>query len=269
MTELRLLCVLAHPDDESLGTGGILARYAAEGIATYLLTATSGQAGWTGHPAEHPGPDSLGHIREQELRNAATALGVRELLLLDYVDGELDQAPGYEVIAAISRVIRTLRPDVVVTFGPEGATGHPDHIAISQHTTAAIVNAADQYYDGARNLEPHRVAKLYYLAESVNKVAAFDAIFGDSAMQVDGVRRTFPGWPDWAITTRVDTTAYWHQVWAAISCHRSQLLNFAALEGLAPERHAYLWGTQEYYRVFSLVNNGRAGEDDLFAGLRS
>src|SRR5512141_1376581 len=89
---LRLMCVLAHPDDESLGTGGALAKYAAEGIETYLVTATRGERGWPGNPEDDPGLEALGRLREAELRCAAQKLGVCEVTLLDYVDGDLDQA---------------------------------------------------------------------------------------------------------------------------------------------------------------------------------
>lgn len=266
---LRLLCVLAHPDDEALGVGGLLARSAAEGVETYLLTATRGERGWQGAPEEDPGPEALGRLREAELRAAATVLGLREVQLLGYGDGELDAVDWPEAIAAITAAIRRVRPQVVVTFGPDGATGHPDHIAISQLTTAALVRAADPSDSGAAQLPPHRAAKLYYLAESRERVAAYDAVFGDSAMTVDGVRRGFAGWEPWAITTRVDARAYTRQVWAAIACHRSQLPGYSVLEGLPDERHQLLWGVQEFYRVFSLVSGGRAEEDDVFAGLRA
>lgn len=265
---LKLMCILAHPDDESLGTGGILARYAAEGIATYVVTATRGERGWFGAERDYPGPTALGKLRERELRQAALVLDLCELHFLNYIDGELDQADPEEAIGSIVRLLRQVRPQVVVTFGPDGATGHPDHIAISQLTTAAIVCAADSNYPMARDLPPHRVAKLYYMAESKATLVAYDAIFGDSAMTVDGQRRNIPGWEDWAITTRIDTSAYWQQVWQAIACHQTQLPGYAALTRLPAEQHRDLWGSQEYYRVFSLVNGGRAVENDLFMGLR-
>ena len=75
--ELRLMCILAHPDDESLGCGFTLARYAAEGVRTYLATATRGERGWSGPPEENPGLEKLGRIRERELLNAAITLGIR------------------------------------------------------------------------------------------------------------------------------------------------------------------------------------------------
>jgi LmbE family N-acetylglucosaminyl deacetylase len=265
---LRLLCVLAHPDDESLGLGGILARYGAEGVATYLITATRGERGWQGEPRDDPGPEALGRIREAELWAAARVLGLRGVRFLGYCDGELDQADAAEAIAAIARGIRQIQPQVVVTFGPDGATGHPDHIAISQLTTAAVVCAADSRYDAARDWPPHRVAKLYYMAETRERMAAYDAVFGDSAMTVDGVARRVPGWEPWAITTRIDTAAYWRKVWQAIACHRSQLPGYATLAQLPDEQQRMLWGVQEFYRTFSHVSAGRGVERDLFAGLR-
>ena len=96
MPPLRLMAVLAHPDDESLGFGGTLAKYASEGVDVSVLTATRGDAGrYRGHPQEHeahPGASALAEIREGELRAAAAVLGVRELVLLDYHDQQLDSA---------------------------------------------------------------------------------------------------------------------------------------------------------------------------------
>jgi len=264
--QLRLMCILAHPDDESLGTGGILARYAAEGVATYLVTATRGQRGWFGAPDEYPGPDALGRIRERELRAAARVLGVREVTLLDYTDGDLDRAGPVEAIEQLAAHIRRVRPQVVVTFDPNGYYGHPDHIAISQFTSAALVLAASAGHNGA--LPPHRISKLYYMAPVSEALAAYEAAFGDLVMTIDGTERRAVAWEDWAVTTRIDTSAYWEQVWEAVACHRSQLPGYQALRDLPAHHHHALWGTQTFYRAFSLVNGGRAVEDDLFAGLR-
>src|SRR5439155_26668309 len=153
----RLMAVLAHPDDESLGVGGTLAKYASEGVEVFLLTATRGDGGrYRGLPPgdrQHPGPAALAAIREQELRAAASVLGVRDVAVLDYHDQHLDRANPREAVSCIVEHLRRVRPDAVLTFGPDGAYGHPDHVAISQFTTAAIVAAA----------EP-AIAKLYYIA---------------------------------------------------------------------------------------------------------
>ncbi|MDX1686451.1 MAG: PIG-L family deacetylase [Candidatus Promineifilaceae bacterium] len=265
---LKLMCVLAHPDDESLGFGGILCRYADEGVGTYLVTATRGERGWFGPEDEYPGPEALGRIREEELCAAAEVLGLREVNFLGYEDGLLDQADPQEAIAHIVGHVRRVRPHVVCTFDPSGAYGHPDHIAICQFATAAIVAAADPAYEAPGDHPPHRVSKLYYMAETDENAAAYESAFGELVMHVDGDVRRIVSWQPWAVTTRVDTAAYWQQVWEAIACHRSQLPGYEALRELPEEQRRNLWSTQSLYRAFSLVNGGRQVERDLFAGLR-
>ena len=161
---LKLMAVLAHPDDESLGAGGVLAKYAAEGIETFLVTATRGERGWFGDEREYPGLEALGLIREAELHAAAEVLAVRSVDFLGYLDGELEQAHTAEVEAKNVGHHPAVKPNVVVTFGPDGSYGHPDHIAISQFTTAAIIEAASPDSLYFRDLAPHSVAKLYYMA---------------------------------------------------------------------------------------------------------
>jgi LmbE family N-acetylglucosaminyl deacetylase len=271
---LKLMAVLAHPDDESLGCGGVLAKYAAEGIETYLVTATRGERGrYRGHRDgdEHPGPARLGQIREAEVRAAAAALGVRELSFLGYEDAQLDQADPREAVGRIVAHLRRVRPHVVLTFAPDGAYGHPDHIAISQLTTAAVVAAADPAHDGGGNgaaPTPHAVAKLYYMAWPEPAWNAYQAAFKKLTSTVDGVERQALPWPAWAITTVVDTREHWATVWRAVSCHESQTAAYERLKQLSPEHHEGLWGWQSFYRAFSTVNGGRRRESDLFEGLR-
>src|SRR3954471_6249852 len=126
MKPLKLMCVLAHPDDESLGTGGTLAKYAAEGVETYLITATRGERGRYGDAVERPAPDVVGRTREAELRAAAKELGLREVVVLGYPDGALDSHDPADAVEAVARHLRRIQPHVVVTFGPDGAYGHPD-----------------------------------------------------------------------------------------------------------------------------------------------
>ena len=265
---LKLMCVLAHPDDESLGNGGILARYAAEGIKTSLVTATRGERGWLGDEREYPGLQTLGQIRENELLDAAEVLDIRYVDFLDYIDGELDQVQPAEIIEKIVGHLRHVRPDVVVTFGPFGSYGHPDHIAISQFTTAAIVAAANPNSVYHQNMAPHSVAKFYYMAETQALLGVYQEVFGALTMNIDNVRRSGVDWPDWSITTRINTWTYWNSVARAIACHRTQVPAYHVLDQLSQEQREILWGTQCYYRVFSLVNGGRQVEEDLFEGLR-
>lgn len=262
---LRLACVFAHPDDETLGMGGTLARCAAEGIETYVVTATRGQRGRYGphrDGPEHPGPEALGRIREGELRSACAVLGVREVTVLDHMDGELDRADPARVVLEIAEQLRRIRPQVVATFAPDGGYGHPDHVAICQLATAAVVRAAEG------SAASHAVSKLYYLAWSERTWAAYQAALKKLVSLVDGVERQAAPWPDWAITTALDTREHWPTVWRAVRCHESQISIYAPLAELPEEHHAALWGVQEFYRAMSLVNGGRRRENDLFEGLR-
>ena|SRR5689334_8688545 len=257
----RLMAVLAHPDDESLGVGGTLAKYASEGTDVFVLSATRGDRGRYrdyrfGDP-QHPGSSALAAIRERELRAAAAALGVKEVALLDYRDQELDRVDPRHVIAAIVEHLRRIQPDVIITFGPDGAYGHPDHIAISQLATGAVVAAADP-----------AIAKLYYIAWPESTWAAYQSAFKKLTSMVDGVERQVVPWPDWEITTVLDTRQFSQTVWQAISCHQSQMSVYTQLEHLSPQHREALWGVQSFYRVFSTVNGGRARETDLFEGIR-
>src|SRR6266566_3582773 len=187
--KLKLKAILAHPDDESLGFGGILAKFAAEGIETYLISATRGERGWMGDEQEYPGLEALGKTREAELRAAAKVLAIHSLDFLDYLDGDLDQANPVEIVAKIAGHMRRVKPDVVVTFGTDGAYGHPDHIAITQFTTAAIIEAANPNSLYHKDKTPHSVSKLYYLMQTKELLSLYQSIFGDLVMHIDGVER--------------------------------------------------------------------------------
>jgi LmbE family N-acetylglucosaminyl deacetylase len=256
--ELRLMCVLAHPDDESLGTGGILAKYSREDVATFVVTATRGQRGRFDDKGTSPGPAVVGRTREAELRAAAQALGVRDVTVLDYLDGDLDRADADEASGTIADHIRRIQPQVVVTFDPFGAYGHPDHVAISQLTAAAIVRAADA----------HRVSKFYYFVNGERKWAAYQAAFKTLTSSVDGQVRAAFAWPDWSITTKVDARSVWRHVWRAVQCHTTQMSIYKNVASLTEDQQTVIWGMGEFYRVFSLVNGGRGLETDLFEGLR-
>jgi LmbE family N-acetylglucosaminyl deacetylase len=265
---LRLMAVLAHPDDESLGLGGTLAKYAAEGVGTYLLTATRGERGWRGDAAADPGLEAFGKVREAELLAAAKILGLREVHFLNYIDGDLDQADSAGAIGQIVGHLRRVRPQVVLTFGPEGAYGHPDHMAISQFTTAALVAAADPTYQTDSSDKPHRVSKLYFVADTVAGMTLYTRLFGELIMPVDGMDRSWAGWPDWMMTTELDTDAYWRTALRAILCHQSQVSEMPNLAEACERDHARLLGRQHLIRAMSLVNGGRKIERDVFEGVR-
>jgi LmbE family N-acetylglucosaminyl deacetylase len=264
----RLLAILAHPDDESLGLGGILAKYAAEGVRTHVITATRGERGWFGPPDENPGLEALGRVRERELHDATRALGVHELTLLDYIDGEVDQADQAALVRQLAQHIRRIRPHVVVTFDHNGIYGHPDHIAVTRAATAATVAAVDPSFAARGEYAPYSVPKLYYFAWTQEVREAYERAFGELRMQIDGDDRTAVTWPHWTVSTWIDTSAHWQQVWDAIRCHRSQLPGYQKLLDLPEEYHRALWGKLSFHRVYSLVPTD-GHERDLFDGIRS
>src|SRR5262249_3905061 len=144
-----------------------------------------------------PGADVVGQTREGELLAATRELGVKDVQFLGYPDGGLDRVDATRAIEAIASHIRRVKPHVVVTFGPDGAYGHPDHVAISQFTTGAIVHAADASAPAAGGAESHRVAKLYYIAWSSKKWAAYQAALKKLVSVVDGETRQTVPWPEW------------------------------------------------------------------------
>jgi LmbE family N-acetylglucosaminyl deacetylase len=269
MSPLKLLAIFAHPDDESMGFGGALAKYSAEGVETYLICATRGERGWFGSGEQNPGLEKLGQLRTDELLRAGEKLGLRGVSFLDYIDGDFDMADPGDVIGKIAAHIRRLEPQVVVTFPPDGGYGHPDHIASSQFTSAAIVSAADASYIDPEKQAPYRVSKLYYMVDSQAFVDLIAPAMGDMAFQLDDQVRGEVAWKDWAVTTRIDVSAYVNAAWEAILCHQSQLATLGSLVDLPDEEiHCILSLQGTFYRVYSLVNGGRKLETDLFEGLR-
>jgi LmbE family N-acetylglucosaminyl deacetylase len=134
---MRLLAVLAHPDDESMGTGGMLYRHATAGVDVHLLCVTRGGEGWQGKP---PGAtkEDLPRIRTRELEEAGKALGLAAVELWDYPDGEVGDCDQAKITSRIAESIRSLAPAAVLGWGPDGGYGHPDHIHVVACTDAAV-----------------------------------------------------------------------------------------------------------------------------------
>ncbi len=155
-----LLLVLAHPDDESFLAAGTVARLADAGRPAGLVCATRGQAGSLGDPPLAT-RDTIGRVREGELRDACALLGLEVVALLDYEDKRLAEADPDEVRAALVGHLRRERPRVVLTFDPNGVTRHPDHIAVSRFALDAVTAAADPRW--APELGPaHRVRRVVW-----------------------------------------------------------------------------------------------------------
>ena len=167
-----ILSVLAHPDDESFGMGGTLALYAQKGCDVYLVCATRGEVGDV-DPKLMEGFSSIAELREGELRCAAGHLGLKNVFFLDYRDSGMPGSPDNkhpdaqvahpldEVAAKVVAHLRTLKPDVVLTFDPIGGYRHPDHIHIHNATVLAFEKSADPSFHPEAG-EPYQPKKLYF-----------------------------------------------------------------------------------------------------------
>lgn len=172
----RLLGVFAHPDDETFCAGGTLAKYTAMGADAMVVSFTRGDAGQI-RDAGTATRRTLGEVRERELWEACRRLGVQNVACLDYGDGKLKDVDSRVLVGQAVRFIRSFRPDVVFTFGEEGAYGHPDHIAISVATTDACRIAGDAAHypeQISEGLAPHRPARLYHSHFPRNRLLLMD-----------------------------------------------------------------------------------------------
>ncbi len=269
---LALMGVFAHPDDESFGNGGTLARYSQEGVYTALVTATRGEAGEISDPALAT-PDTLGQVREQELRLACSILGVSYLRFLDYIDGTLQGVESQEAVGKIVRAIREVRPQVIFTFGPEGVYGHPDHIAISGWATTAFRSAGDassfpeHLQEG---LAPWSPLKLYYVApprERFQRMGEMAARLVPHTTWADRDWSSF-GVPESRITTRVDVRAFDDAKLSAIAAHQTQIQPNHPYAMLPRDALQEFFNEECYVLAESRVGQLQGRENDLFRGVR-
>lgn len=248
----RLLGLFAHPDDEARIVGGALARYASEGVAVSLVVATRGEEGSCGEPPLCA-PEELPQLREQELRAACVILGVTDLEILNYRDGSLMTVDRSALTGDLVAAIRRVRPDVVLTFGPEGRTLHPDHIAIHEAATVAFRLAADPSAYPEHAHAPHATPKLYYTTLPRSLVEAIDW--------------AFPGQPDEEITVALDVRPWIEQKRRATNeAHRSQAHDqpFANL----PQDKRWEALSTEYFYLAATHGLARSRhEADLFDGI--
>jgi LmbE family N-acetylglucosaminyl deacetylase len=244
------MVVMPHPDDECFGCASTIARYSTEGATVSLVTMTRGGAGlWNGRAAGDLRP--LTDVRALELRDAAAELGVRFLEVFDYPDGALEKVEDVEAVRTrflgdIVRVLRSHRPQVVVTFGPEGAYGHPDHRVVSRMTVQACTLSGDpaayELEALALGIAPWSPSKLYFQTANTMTIQSLE----------------LPPQPP--ITTRVSIKGFEEAKLRAFARHRSQTQEWEPLRKFV--------ASQGDTEVFSLVGaaDGLA-EDDLFQGI--
>ena len=236
--ERSLLAVLAHPDDESYGIGGTLARYAAEGVEVHVAIATDGSAGsidpkWEGDRSK------LSRAREKELLAAAEILGV-EIHMLGYRDSGYVGDPANEhpeafinikpekVIGQIVDLIRSLKPQIIVTHDETGGYFHPDHIHCCTIATAAYQAAGDPVAFVDVGPQPHQAQKLYYTALSARWIRYIILIMrlrGHDPTRMgrnQDIDFTKLGVSHDRITTSINYKKYWHVKQLASAEHGSQ-----------------------------------------------
>lgn len=265
-----LLVALAHPDDETFGVGGVMARAVEEGHRVVIVCATRGEAGEIADPSLAT-PETLGDVREGELRAAARALGVGDVRFLGYRDSGMAGTPenGHPaalvnadpdgVVGKLVRVIRDVRPDVVVTFEPGGIYGHPDHITISERASAAVAAAADprRWPEAGR---PHRTPRLYYVALPRSVLREFRSAAEQAGVQwgLADAMEVENAVDDADIDAALDVSPWMERKRAAVAAHATQLGTMDKMpEGFADRMFAREW--------FVLARGERDGE--LLAGL--
>jgi len=270
-----LLAVHAHPDDETITTGGTLARYGAEGVRTVVVTCTQGDLGWVFDP-DLVGRD-VGTLRDAELESACSMLGVGRLVRLGYCDSGMagtpeNQRPGaffradlHEAADRLVKVLEDERPQVMLAYDAMGGYGHPDHVKAHQVAVAAFEAA------GAARPE-----KLYFVRfpltwsrEFVRELreAGIDAPGSAPAGADAGPELREIGVPDDLVTTAIDVRRYLPTKLAALACHRSQLPADHFLRRMPPELAQRLWAYEYFSREVGPIVRPAGLEADLFAEL--
>lgn len=244
--KLSLLAVFAHSEDESFGPAGMLAKYASEGIAVTLVTATRANS-----PIELEETPNRARDRVCSCR----ASGIRRACLFDYRRGELERIDPQAIVERLVRLIRELRPHVIVTFGPRGLTGDNDNRILNAAATTAFRDAGDSFKfvhhleDGLHLWTPQ---KLYYCVLPQSLVAKW------------GVRGLHTV-PDNEITTVLDVSAHSEAIKNAMYCQRHDALDFMRWLTEHPQIE---WNAEYYALVESRLPKKTRREKDLFAGLR-
>jgi mycothiol conjugate amidase Mca len=287
MTErLTLMAVHAHPDDECMGTGGVLLRYAREGMRTVLVTATRGEEGEVVDPEMDPAEvkPKLGDVRVAELERSCQHLEVEELHVLGYRDSGmvgweannhpdcLAQANLVEATGRLVRLMRQLQPHVVTCYDEDGGYGHPDHIQVHRMTVAAFHAAGDARQYPNVGPAPWQPQKLYYMAYPRSYIWARYELMRSMGAPAPADRPDFDpnkvgGTPDEIITTHVDVRDFLAQKMRALQCHRTQIAPDWWFTRVPEAVQRDKFGLECFIRIASHVPV-EGHEDDLFTGLR-
>jgi len=278
-TEFNLLVVHAHPDDESIGTGGILAKYTAQGTTAALVYSTRGEVGEILNPDFIPPSPGMQikDIRALELKKAVNVLGVKSVYFLEYRDSgmsgspennhpqALAQADMQEATGRLVDIIRRVRPHVIVTYNERGTYGHPDHIMTNKVTRQAFHSAGDPEFEGWEGLGPWRPTKLYYIATPRERLRRMYMLALEHGEQPSLDPESL-GTPENEITTAIDVREYLPQKWEALNCHQSQIGPNSFFTRMPKEWRDEAFG-YEYFVCVNGCNFPDHKETDLFEGL--
>jgi LmbE family N-acetylglucosaminyl deacetylase len=253
----RLAAVYAHPDDDTFGVGGTLVLN--PDVEYALIVATSGDAGEIADPALAT-PDNLAEVREQEEWDSLAALGLKDpqVHFLRYPDMKLTDVPRGDLVSKVAELLVDARPDVVVTFGPEGITRHADHMTISGVTTEAFHMARESAEEGFR--------RLFYNAASQSELELFWQFAREAGMELGNPDDPFMprGVPDDTITVRTDCSSVVDRKIAGIRAHRTQANEIQAF----PEDVLRTFLSREYFvQAWPPAPPGGAPAAGLFDGL--
>ncbi len=260
---LRLLAVLAHPDDE-LAAGGTLAKYARNGAYVAVVCATRGEAA-TIFCEDCATRETLAHVRTGELECACQALGVQHVLWLDWPDGGVDTIPVQQASAQLTAIIRELRPHVLLSHPEHGTYPHPDHIAVHERVAAAYEAAANPTY--LPETGPAWAVPKFYVRAMPETF--FDLIpgFRDYRVNLNGQALPFHADPPEYIDCTIDCTEsvdYRIKGWA---CHRSQHNPNGTFSTMSAEQQRAAF-QHEHFRLLSHhLTTDPAPHDSLYTGL--
>jgi LmbE family N-acetylglucosaminyl deacetylase len=283
MSDFRLLACFAHPDDEAIPVGGVLATHAARGVAVRLVTATLGEEGEIRQKGAAT-RESIGRVRREELFCSARALGLAEPVVLNYRDSGMQGTPpnrhpdafinadARTVVEQLVRQVRSFRPQVLLTFEPGGLYGHPDHVAISRYATKAFHRAGDpsafpQHL--AEGLVPHRPLRLFYSARP-------QGYRTEMALKLRAVGVDFPlptperandGSPAEEIHLSLDVSEQLETKMACIRCHLTQLAPDWPYNKVPRAVAADILGREYFIRGWPEVMPGEQVPEDFFDGI--
>lgn len=254
----RIAGVFAHPDDDTYGVGGSLGLHADDpDLRVTVIMTTSGDAGRIAAPSLAT-RDTLSSVREGEDLASWRALGLEpEIHFLRYPDGHVAEVPREQLVATYVELLLAARPDVVITFGPEGITGHEDHITVGR--------AATEAFHAARASAGGGFARLLYNALPVGKLERFNEILRERGMEpIDPTQPFQPrGVPDESIGISVDCQAVWERKLQALREHRTQ----GEMEDIPFDLYPLMLGWEEYVIAWPERSPGAPVLVDVFEGL--